>query len=107
MECVISMLVKRRGILWTAMPTQFSIPKVIAIVGAFTKHHNSCIDIDTKKVCKDTFLDLGVDQVDITTNESSYVMMELDKESNEKLCKDLMSGCNHFYDIPNKIYHHH
>ncbi len=49
-------------------------------------------------------MDLDADKGYITT--MGYVVMELDKEDNEKLCKDLTSGCNHFYDVPNQSYCH-
>ncbi len=57
---------------------------------------NFCINIDTNKESNDTLLDLDDNWVYITTNESCYIMVELDKDQNEKSCKDLKSGCNHF-----------
>ncbi len=72
------MIVQRWGILQTAMPSQFSIPKNIALVGALTKLHNFCIDINTNRESDDTLLDLDADQVYTTTNESGYVVVESD-----------------------------
>ncbi len=99
MLCAFGMLVQCWGILQTEMPSRFSTPKVIAIVGGFTKLHYFFIDIHTKKDSDDTILDL-----EATTTESSYLVVELDKASNEKICKEFTSGCNQFHAIPNQSY---
>ncbi len=53
-ECAFDMLVQRLWVLWTAMPSQFNIPKIIAIIGALSKLNNFSIDIDRKKESKGT-----------------------------------------------------
>ncbi len=91
------MLVQR----WATL--QIAMSNIRALFGAFAKLHNFCIDIDTNKESNYTLLDLDADWVYITINESGYIVVESDKESNEKLCKDLMSGGSHFKMLQIKV----
>ncbi len=49
------------GTLWTSMPNSFSVSKILSMVEALTKLHNSCIK-ENDQNDHDTFLELNMER---------------------------------------------
>ncbi len=104
MECVFGMLMQQWRILWTA--TRFSIAKIKSLVAACTKlNNNFCINTNNENE-NNSILDLSSDLLHIATNISGFVVVEPEQETNDKRCKDVIGGSDHFDDVTNSNYCH-
>ena len=90
------MLVKRWGILRSAMPQGITIKKTVAMVNALAKLHNFCIDrVDN------SFDDLlSEDMSNLMNSELGYVSLENVDGNEVDLPVQLMNGGHHFDDVP-------
>jgi hypothetical protein len=97
-ECSFGMLVKRWGILRSAISMGITIQKTVALVNALVKLHNYCINRTdgTDTVCESTTEDLA----NITTSEGGYVLMARVDACDVELPVPLMHAGHHFDDIP-------
>jgi hypothetical protein len=90
------MLVKRWGILRSAMPQGITIKKTVAMVNALAKLHNFCIDrVDN---ASDDLL--SEDMSNLMNSELGYVSLENVDGNEVDLPVQLMNGGHHFDDVP-------
>jgi hypothetical protein len=94
-ECAFGMLVQRWGIIWTAMPRNLSIAKIIAIVNALARLHNFCIDETNTSQTVPRSMDRYSHH--IMSNQHGYV--ELSTERDAPVPTDLINGGEHFSNI--------
>ena len=95
------MHVQRWGILWSAMPCNMFIGKVIATVRSLAKLHNYCIDVS--EISEDMPQSLERDTNNVMNKQDGYVKFLHDSKHNTAMPIDLMYGGHHFDDIPLNI----
>jgi hypothetical protein len=100
------MLVKRWGILCSAMPQGITIKKTVALVNAMAKLHNFCIErVDGTNTAEGL---LSKDMSNLMNSELGYVGLENADGSEVDLPVQLMNDGHHhhFDDIPEPQRHH-
>ncbi len=105
-ECTFGMLAQQWGILWTAMPSQFSIENIISLVADLARLHDFCIDTNNEND-NNLLLELKDNLLHIKLNETGFVTVETEQETNDNRCKDLTSSSDHIDDVTNCNYCHH
>ncbi len=81
------------------MPNQFSIVKIVGLVALFKKLYNFYIDVDNQNDDMDILIfdfNVDLDLLHIILNESDFVLVKMEVETQENLYKDLTSVGNHF-----------
>ena len=92
------MLVKRWGILCSAVPHGITIKKTVAMVNAMAKLHNFCIDcVDGTNTAEGL---LSKDMSNLMSSELGYVELENVDGSEVDLPVQLMNAGHHFDDVP-------
>jgi hypothetical protein len=96
------MLVQRWSILWSAIPSNISLKKSIALVHALAWMHNFCINqqLENEEVPETT----ATDMYTLMTNVNGYVPLEVaqmqDGNNNVVLPTQLLGSGDHFDDVP-------
>ena len=92
------MLVKRWGILHSAMPHGITIKKSVAMVNAMAKLHNFCIDcVDGTKTAEGL---LSKVMSNLMNSEFGFVELENVDGSEVDFPVQLMNAGHHFDDVP-------
>ena len=92
------MLVKRWGILGSAMPQGITIKKPLAMVNTMAKLHNFCIDrVDGTNTAEGL---LSKDMPHLMNSELGYVELENVDGSEVDLPVQLMNAGHHLNDVP-------
>ena len=89
------------GTLWSAMPHNISMKKVIATVNALAKLHNYCFD--DSEISEDMPQSLERNINHIMNKEDGYVELLPDNEHDTAMPIDLMYGGHHLDDVPPNV----
>ena len=95
-ECAFGILVRRWGILRSAIPKEVTVRRAIALVNALAKLHNFCIDAKEAVPTVAT-----TDLSNIMINPTGHI--PVDDESDDRPPRELVGGGHHFEDIPRNL----
>ena len=101
-ECAFGMLVQRWGILRMAMPRNFGVSKVVALVISLAKLHNFCIGESNIPEHLPRMYDK--DRLHMMNSDGGYILLcNDDSQQNTPVPTELMHLGEHFDDVPSNI----